>query len=206
MLLWTATAEWPGETAFIVAGGPSVAEQNLDLLRDRKVIVINSSYERVPWADFLYFGDSRWWNEHKANLAEFKGRIVSTAPSATGDKRVLMMRKNRPPGLSDNRQELTCRRTSLAAAINLAAHLGAKRIVLLGADGRLGNGGQSHHHVPHKWGLRDDCFDQQREDLQSLVKPLAKRGIEVLNASPGSALPFWPIVSLEDVLCPVASS
>jgi hypothetical protein len=64
-LLWNVTPEWAGETVFIVAGGPSVAAQNLDVLAGRKVIAVNSSYERVPGADVLFFGDCRWWDEHR---------------------------------------------------------------------------------------------------------------------------------------------
>ena len=56
---WSVPREWPGETAFIVGGGPSVLGQDLDALRGRRVIVINSSVYAVPGADFLFFDDHR---------------------------------------------------------------------------------------------------------------------------------------------------
>ena len=61
MTLWSVPRAWPGETAYIVAGGPSVAWQDLGLLRGRRVIAVNSSWEAVPWAAILLFADLRWW-------------------------------------------------------------------------------------------------------------------------------------------------
>ena len=73
--------EWPGETVFIVGGGPSVLGVDLEALRGRRVIAINSSVYAVPWADILYFGDWRWWHEpeNKAAVASFPGRVVTTS-------------------------------------------------------------------------------------------------------------------------------
>jgi hypothetical protein len=92
------------------------------------------------------------------------------------------------------------RRTSTTAAINIAVHLGVSRIVLLGLDGKVAENGRTHHHAPHPWALRHNWAAEQREDLASLVAPLAARKVEVLNASPGSAVPCWPSVSFEEAL------
>src|SRR5262245_45138593 len=104
---WSVPQEWSGETAFIVGGGPSVLGQDLELLRGRRVIVINSSVFAVPWADFLYFGDWRWWHEHenRAAIAVFAGRPVTTSRMVS-DKKVLMCRKANPPGLALARDSL----------------------------------------------------------------------------------------------------
>lgn len=199
---YTAAAQWPGETAFVVAGGTSVDQYKpLDCLRGRKVVAINSSIKDVPFADVLYFGDTRWFNHHRKNLADFCGRIVTVSAIAASAAGVDLMKKRHPPGLSKDRQELTARRTSLVPVINLLAHYGVKVIVLLGADGGPGADGRTHHHDRHPWPLREDCWDQQRADLESICKPLQKIGITVLNASPGTKLDLWPVVKLEDVLC-----
>ena len=78
---WPVPREWEGETVFIVGGGPSVLGVDLEVLRGRRVIVINSSVYAVPWADFLYFGDWRWWNEpeNQAAVASFAGRVVTVS-------------------------------------------------------------------------------------------------------------------------------
>jgi len=111
---WTAPALWPSETVFVVCGGPSVETQNLELLRGRRVVVINSSCYAVPWADLLFFGDSRWFRENRTAVANFGGMVVTVAPQ--GDTPNLKrMRKFPPPGLSDQRDTLKMRRTSLHA-------------------------------------------------------------------------------------------
>src|SRR4029450_12910778 len=95
---WSVPREWPGETVFIVGGGPSVLQQDLGLLRGRRVIVINSSFYSVPWADILYFGDYRWWNEpeNKAAIAGFAGRAV-TVSQFVSDQKEFICRCTKPP-------------------------------------------------------------------------------------------------------------
>jgi hypothetical protein len=116
--------EWPGETAFIIAGGPSVLDHDLEQLRGRRVIVINSSIHAVPWADFCYFGDWRWWREpeNMAAVASFGGRVV-TVSRMVEDTKVLVCRTVKPPGLSHEAAGLMQKWTSLTAATNMAAHL-----------------------------------------------------------------------------------
>lgn len=210
MEYWTATPEWAGETAFIVAGGPSVNQfKPLDCLRGRKVVAINSSWKDVPFADILYFGDRRWWDHHShAVLPGFKGRIITTAPNVErNNPRLVIMKKALPPGLATDRQTLTMRRTSLTAALNLVKHLGVSRVVLIGADGKGDGKGRTHHHKPHPWPQRPDCWAEQRKDLESTRKPLKMGGVEVVNASPGSAYEFWPVMTLQQAIeCPPPSA
>lgn len=197
---WTAPPLWQGETVFVLCGGTSVETQNLDLLHGRKVAVINSSCYTLPGADLLFFGDSRWWRENKDAVAKFAGMVVTVAPSAVGDN-LKRMRKLAPPGLTEVRDALVMRRTSLVGMLNLLAHFAVAKVVLLGADCREGPDKRTHHHKPHAWPQRPDCWDEQRKDLQSIVAPLKAKGMTVFNASPGSALPFWPVMTLEEALC-----
>lgn len=104
------------------------------------------------------------------------------------------------PGLAADRSEAFMRRTTLTAALTLASHLGANRIVMLGADGKPAADGRTHHHAPHPWQQRPNCWDEQRADLAAMVKPLKEHGIEVINASPGSDWGLWQVVSLDDAL------
>jgi hypothetical protein len=110
------------------------------------------------------------------------------------------MAKQRPPGLAVERNAVMVKRTSLTGAINLAAHLGTRAIVLLGADGKVTDG-KSHHHKPHRWPVRPGCWDEQKKDLLSIVEPLRLRGIKVINASPGSAwADLWDVMTLEEAI------
>lgn len=207
---WKIPEEWPGEVVFIVGGGTSVAYQRVERLKGRKVIAINSSYEAVPFAQYLFFGDNRWHEDHRSRPAfgQFRangGKVVTVSAPAGGGYLLKLNRvtPDRPDrGLTTTRTALSSQRTSFHGAINLAVMLGAKVIVLLGLDGTRGKSGLSHHHKPHKWATRpgDVTWIKQREQLQHIVAPLKARGIQVYNTSPISTVDYWPHCSLERFL------
>jgi hypothetical protein len=199
---WAVPVEWKGETAFIIGGGPSVLAQNVSRLEGRNVVAVNSSFKIAPFAQYVFAGDSRWLSHNSAALKKFKGKVV-TCGNAVKWPGLLSLSKKTPLGIgiSDDPRSVVFRRTSLHGAINLAVLLGATRLVLLGADGRASADGCSHHHDPHPWPQKPDCWNKQRIDLATAVAPLKAKGVEVVNASPGSAwADLWPVVSLEDYL------
>lgn len=154
----------------------------------------------MPFADLLFFGDARWFDRNRDQVVDnFAGRIATCA-KGVANSRILYLRRSPPPGLAAEPDAVTLQWTSTTAAINLAVHLGVNRIVLLGVDGKVAQDGRTHHHAPHPWDLRNGWADRQRADLASLVAPLAARKVEVLNASPGSAVPYWPSVSFEEAV------
>lgn len=208
---WTINPYWLGETIFVVASGPSIRTTNFDLIRGRKIICVNSSIEMVPFADMVYFGDGRWWDEHKRMLINFPGHIV-TCSGLIKHPRVLRITRLKPvnaaTGFHDGRDGVASQRTSLQGAMNIAAHLGSNekvqgRIVLLGADmGRDAKDGVSHGHPPHKWPSRPGniTWDEQLRHLKWIVSPLKNRKIEVINCSMVSRIPWWPKMPLEEFL------
>jgi hypothetical protein len=200
--LWSVPREWPGETVFIIGGGPSVLGQDLETLRGRRVIAINSSVYAVPWADVLFFGDWRWWDDNRAAVTAFPGRVVTTSRMVP-DRKVLICRKTNPPGLALERNALMQKWTSLTAATNLAAHLVGPggTIVWLGADGRLAADGRTHHHKSHRWPHKPGCYDKQHADLVTIVPSLQALGIAGYNASPGTAWSdLLPVINLQEAL------
>lgn len=197
------TPDWRGEPAFIVCGGPSVAEQNLALLRGRRVIVVNASFKAVPWADVLIFADSNCLSWYGRAIAEFSGRVVTVfegKPVARYPARIEQYRKMRPPKLSRDPSCLTLARTTVTGAINLAAHLGSHLVVTLGLDGKRAADGRSHHHEPHPRRPMPGCWEKHRKELCSITPSLREWGVEVLNASPESACDAFPVVTLQEAL------
>ena len=87
-------------------------------------------------------------------------------------------------------------------AINLAYHFGVKRIVLLGYD--MTANGATHWHKGHP----TTKIDEYRRTLEfamlpkfpPIVEPLKAAGVEVINATPGSALKCWPFRPIEEML------
>lgn len=208
---WTVHPYWLGETVFVVASGPSIKEVNFEQIRGRKIICVNSSWELVPHCSMIFFGDGRWYTEHKVALSKYKGHIV-TCSGLIKSKRVLRVERMKPvspeTGYEFNRGGLASQRTSLQGAMNLAGHLTTNaqvkgRIVLIGADmQRDPVTGISHGHKPHKWPARPGnvVWQEQMRHLKWIVAPLQKLGIEVINTSARSLIPWWPKMSLEDYL------
>lgn len=207
---WKIPEPWIGETVFIVGGGTSVSYQRPDRLEGRKVIAINSSYETVPFAQYLFFGDNRWHLEHnsrpafKAFVARADGVVTVSGPAcAPYLKKLDRITPDKPAlGLTKTRRGLSSQRTSFHGAINLAAMLGAKTIVLLGLDGTRGANGLTHHHTPHIWNNKpgDITWDMQVEQLKHVAPPLAEMGVEVFNTNPASRFKIFPFADLERFL------
>lgn len=211
-MIWSVPKRWVGETAFVIAGGPSVDFEDVTKLRGRRVIVVNSSYEIAPdFAAYCFFGDLRWWELHSERPAfkAFKGRFVSCSRSAHGEG-LLKLNRIAPninekaggigPGLSLDPRSVVCQRTSLQGAMNLAFHLGAAKIVLVGADMGRAADGRSHHHTPHPWENKpgNRTWDIQMTQLRLIAEPLERFGVKVVNTSPVSRIDWWPKARLAD--------
>jgi hypothetical protein len=195
---WDIPPEWVGETAFVVAGGPSFGSVDPEILRGQRIIAINSSYKAVPFADFIIFADTRWFEHCRSDVEHFKGRIISCSQSSRDARLLRVARRTRPT--DDARDTLFVQFTTATAAIELAVKLGAVKIILLGLDGKAAADGKMHHHRAHPWKPVDGWAGKHRGDLIQLVEPLKARGIEVCHGTPGSAYEFWPTVMLTEVL------
>jgi len=164
-------------------------------------IALNDAYLRAPHADILYFCDLHWWqvNEWQVRNAFFGKWIVTLENVISGVRR---LRNTGPIGLETDPCGVRHGSNSGYQAINLAYHLGAKEIVLVGFDMQTVNG-RSH------WRTRNgDNEDKEQRVMknvilpkfQTLQKPLELARVRVVNATPGSALTLWPIVDPQNLL------
>lgn len=197
---------WEGQTAFILGGGPtlpdSLAGRSLD---DHNVLGVNAAYT-IPCVDVCWFGDAKfyWWN--KQGLDAFGGwkftynrGLRHGFASVDGQDGIRVVRRGKGRGLDMRNGYIGWNCSSGGSAINLAAQLGATRIILLGYDMRVVDGRKNwapHEHErtklnPYNNFLRP--FGRIRQDAKRL-------GIQILNATPGSALRKFPFVNLDEVL------
>ncbi len=193
---------WENATVYIVGGGPSLCGFDWELLRNKKVIALNRAFEVLPWADVLYWTDSRFYTWYKSDIDNFQGLCVTCEPVHKGSTKIIVLNAVRKSGI-DLRPGYICRaRNSAAGGINLAVKLGAKRIYLLGVDLKeLPD--QSHWHDGYsKFNVRTypTGYQVMQEDFFILQKPLTEMGIEVWNANPNSSLRGYPKCSLESAL------
>lgn len=206
MPIWRAPRLWRDQTAFIIGGGPSVTQEMVDSIRGRNAIAVNMSYLTAPWAPVLFYADRRWWDreykERRKELIEFGGVIVTT--DNTQHEKLHQMKRIVPTstsnGVAMSPDTLSMERTSLQGAMNLCYHLGAKRIVLLGADNRDAPNGRIHHHDEYPWVRHAPSWDIKGKQLGYGAARLKELGVDVVNCSPVSTLKHWPIRPLADVL------
>lgn len=209
MKYWTIEPdEWRGADVFIICGGTSVTQQQVDLLYDRHVVTINSSYQKAPWAEMLFFADRRWWereNMERPKLLDMvTGTIVTTSRQAKETERHKLVRlrrqANTPPGIAVQPDTVVVSRTSLQGVLNICYHKRVGRCILLGADNGPGETGRIHHHDEYPWPTTSTSWTDKITELSSCVDTLRTVGIQVVNCSPASTLPWWPKIPLEQVL------
>lgn len=202
----TVEKRWPGETFVCIASGPSLRPEDVNLVRGRaRVIVVNTSYQLAPWADVLYACDEKWWNWHKG-VPDFQGlkfgldRIEKRKPVPFHKlPSVQVLQNTGAEGLELSPHGLRHGKNSGYQAINLAVHLGAARILLLGYDMKCGKHGELHWHPDHPHRTSLDVNNWLRY-YATLVQPLQALKIEVLNCTSRSALRCFPMVSLREAL------
>lgn len=203
--------DWPGVTVYIVGGGTSVTQADVDRLKGRKVIVVNTSYRIALWADILYFADQRWWEREKTlpenRLNDFAGDIYTVSRLAKNRAKGTQLKRLRrvlpeKQGIAYSPDTVTMQYTSALAAMNIAVHKGAKRIVLLGVDNRPSEDDPKrlHHHEEYPWPVIRTTWEIKNRNFAYAVPELEKLGVEVINCSPISTLEFWPLRPLDEVL------
>jgi len=201
---WQVPPMWSGETVAIIAGGPSAVDADLESLRGRcRVITINNSHLLTPWADILWFCDSRWYTWHKDAVDKFDGLVVTLEnyDLATDQDNFRSVHNYGQSGLCEHSDGVMTGRNSGYQCINLAVHLGASRILLIGYDMRTVDG-ESHWHGGHRGAKQSDSVYQRAmlPMFDTIAQSLLDRGVEVYNCTPGSALKVFPFADVETCL------
>ena len=186
-------AEW----FLIVASGPSLVRDDVELLRNKvQAVAVNCAVFFCPWAEYLFAADSVWWRHYASKVEWYKGHRISRTHSATG---VEMWRGTTWARTGGNSGHM---------AIQYAVDQGAKNIALLGFDQQRTKG-LSHFHADHPKfspsGQRTNManaggigawarlMDRTAEDLK-------ERKVRVINLSRATALKCFPRMTVEQFL------
>lgn len=204
MPAWFVPRMWPGATVAVFGGGPSITQEQVDACWGLKAIAVNDAYRLAPWADILYFADPRWYGWHKDKLHGFRGLKVSIDQGKTTlnepDVHIIGQIANYSAhAISDEPDKVATGFASGYQAINIAYLAGASRIILLGFDARAVDG-KMHWHGEHPVPTPRAWFSEMPKHFVRLSDALIKRGVECVNASPGSALKCFRQVTLEEAL------
>ncbi len=231
---WKPIRIWDDDECWIIGGGYSIAEQfnipsnvkpkypydypefgkYLEPIHSKKVIAVNNSMFLGDWIDVLFFGDKSWWTQHHFQVIKFSGLIATCAPEfRTGFKHIKCIPKNKKKGtgMTLNKPLISWNHNSGFAAINLAYHLGAKRIILLGFDmNRCANTNNIHWHAGHieKGPNRgkdnskqpNPVFNRHIKGEKDIARDAKKAGLEIINASPDSRLTAFKKMNVKELL------
>lgn len=206
---------WNDRYVAIVACGPSAGRANIASIRGRMpVLAVKEAAVRLcPWADAVYGCDLPWW-VHRQGLPGFKGLklgwhsgIFERFPDvkrlhiprvATGrDQKYVDNLLFNEPG------EIGGGGNSGFQAANFAAQTGPRGILLIGFD--MVPGATKHFYGRNEWPKAKNpdliCFEQKwLPAFEQSGSVFSAMGIEVLNASAGSAIKAFRKVKIEQAL------
>jgi hypothetical protein len=188
---------WPGQAVAILASGPSLAPTDVASVAAAglPIIAIKEAQRLAPAADVLYACDAKWW-KHFGPTLRFDGLRYALEPTPYA----LTLRNTGMTGLETDPTGLRTGKNSGYQAINLAVHLGAAKIILLGFDMQPGKTGD-HFFGAHRYpGAVEPRYYDFLQCFGTIAAPLAAAGVEVVNATPDSALHAFPHVTLEEAL------
>lgn len=181
---------WAGETAVCLASGPSLTGEDCDYVRQPGVraITCNDTYRRASWADIALAADHGWWQQHMHEMPEGPERWTCSYAAVREFPELELFRTN-----------LKTRNTG-AKAIELAIHLGAKTVVLLGYDCSLKNG--VHWHGLHERTTNPDekIVGEWADHFQIMADYAKEKGVRIINCSRETALECFERLPLEEVI------
>lgn len=194
---------WPGGTVVCMASGPSLTVEDIAYVRDKApVIAVNTTYQKVLWADVLYACDAKWWGWHGQQVTEsFHGLKYALEKPARHWPGVTVLRKTGVLGLERHPSGVKDGRNSGYQAVNVAYHLVGRggRILLLGYDLKVGPHGEEHHHADHPNRSRAR-YEPYVRAFRSIAGPLQEAGVSVINCSRRTALTMFPRLTIQEAL------
>ncbi len=191
---------WPDSTVVVLANGPSLTPEDVDACRGQHVVAIKDTVRLAPWAEVLYGCDAKWWRAHPETAALACPKFG--LEPVQGREDVQILRNAGEAGVESSPDGLRTLRNSGGQAINLAVHLGARRIVLLGYDMQpeAGRHRWFGRHVYHHGADHAPPYELFLRMMPTLIEPLRALGVTVINASRTTALDIFPRLPLAEAL------
>lgn len=204
-VFWTPEPIFRGETVFCLASGPSMTADIARKVRGRRVLAVNSTWQRLaPWADVWFFTDNNVFEAFRGEIEHYDGRVVTMSRAAKREmpgkvQRVRGQWSDRFPPIGS--EFVRQGRSSGHTAISVLVAMGAAKIALLGYDMRVVDG-REHHHDDYRDRPRDlDIY--QREFVPAFAgwnDAAWLAGVDIVNCTAGSAVTEFPFADLDEVL------
>lgn len=200
---WSIPKIWSDAVVFIIGGGPSLKGFDFTPIQKYRVIGVNQAFRLGDWVDVCWFGDCSFYTNNREDLREFAGLKITccTRVPEHGWPDVKNVGRGKQLGLVMKPDQVGWNRNSGASAINVALHLGAKTIILLGFDMMPNN---KEHNWHDRYGVRSKNHNPYPGHLKGflpIAKDLAKwPGTKVINANPDSIIDVFPKMTFEEVM------
>ncbi len=234
-MAWHVPDMWRGGECWIIGGGPSLSRQfeipeeivnkvynrqigieafspYLSAIHDKHVIGVNAAFLLGNWVDIMCWGDGAFYWKNKDALLKYRGIKVgfnpNTQPGRPGvyDAKFMLRDGNHAWGITRKPGMVSWNKHTGGAAINLAYHLGVKRIYLLGFDMLLDSKTQKQHwhaHYPSAAKPRREPhlpFRRHLDSFKHILRDATELGLEIINVNPESAINHFPKVELKTIL------
>ena len=180
---------------FIVGGGPSLRGFDFSRLRGMRVFAINAAGYDVPFAELLIFDGHGFYRKHSDLIDGWSGSAVTRAPPSRlikSDRVQFVGATERPdfgPGLVKSGP------STGHLAVGLAVQRLAQSVVLLGFDCANDEAGRSHYH--DRYNGDGDRFLETWGGWNAAAR---RAGVDVVNASPCSALTEFRLAHIDSIL------
>jgi hypothetical protein len=199
-----------GRTVYVIAGGPTVKNQNLELLKGKHVVCLNNAYSIYPDALALYWADETWAAKHIDGLSShptkfrFHSKFHVSNKYLENEKHLgignsLILKRTGDRGIDPEINNVRGNNSG-AHILNLLYNCKVKKIVLLGYDMKIIDS-RSHWHQGHSLSIKPEVYANLFiPSIQSMAEFFKRAGISVINTSTNSDLKCFPRMKLEDVV------
>lgn len=190
-----------GETVYIVGGGPSLNGFDFSTLDDKYTIAVNKSFLSLKNPTAIYWSDYRVFRWYQNEILQHQNTLKVTNKPQPDHPAIINLLSTGKHGLEKDPHGVRDGGNSGYAAINLAYHLGAKKIILLGFDMKTIEG-KSHYHEGYEVGKKPDNKMYERlmlPSFDSISIALMQAKVKVYNASLESEIKCFQKIHLNQI-------
>ncbi len=198
---------YPGKTAVLIGTGPSLTVKQINVARhahdkgDVVVMGVNDSHRYCEFLDVLYVADRVWIDHHRSATRDIRPeKWTHHDPTMDGDYEDWnRITTNEGEGFSTDRTFLIRGGHSGYQLANLAYLMGCTTLILIGYDSHSGG---EHHFGPHPIPAMQIKTNYARftENWTAVAEQLPELGLNIVNATPGSAIYQFPRGDLGELL------
>lgn len=210
-----------GKRCFIVATGPSLKTEDLDLLRSNKEICISMNsifyaFDKTEWRpDYYVMSDYRGFSVYNELLDDLPVKTKFLSDNSESfwknphEENIIRFHQHyeyyfdKLPKFSDNFSFKSYIGTTVTyTCIQLAVYMGFKDIYLLGVDFSYQEKGGKYSHFHKEDELVSIGFERQVFlAYLSAAEYAKKKNINIYNVTRGGKLEIFPRVNLDDLFC-----